>query len=114
MIYGQADCYSNCDIDHKSNIPLDLDGSRGGLCDRCNHSLWNHHHYRAKWWQVSNIQVSVDQGMKEWEAARDGKERTAILAAVREKVLHNRDQIINSATNELVQLVERYERLSLS
>jgi len=114
MICGQVNCYSNCDIDYESNIPLDLKGFFGGLCNTCNHSLWNHHRCRSKWEKVSNMQVSVDQGMKEWEAAKDAKERTAIFAAVREKVLRDLNQIINSATGELIQLVERYGRLSLS
>jgi len=114
MICGQVNCYSNCDIDYEPKIPLDLKGFFEGLCDMCNHSLWNHHHCRAKWEKVSHMKVSGDQGMKEWEAAKDGKERTAILAAVREKVLRDLDQIIKSATSELVQLVERYARLSLS
>jgi len=114
MICGQANCYSNCHTDYKSNIPHDLNGFFGGLCDKCNHSLWNHHRCRAKWEQVTNTQASVDQSMKEWEAAKDGTEKTAILVAVREKVLHDLDQIINRATSDLAQQVERYAHLSLS
>ena len=114
MICGQVNCYSNCDIDYAPKIPLDLNGFFEGLCDICNHSIWNHHRCRAKWENVSMMQVSVDQGMKEWEAAKDGKERTAILAAVREKVQRDLNQITNSATSELIQLVERSARLSLS
>ena len=52
--------------------------------------------------------------MKEWEAAKDGTERTAILNTVREKVLRELNQIIDVAANDLAQLVERYSRLSLS
>ena len=52
--------------------------------------------------------------MKDWEAAKDSTERTAILKTVREKVLRELNQIINSATTDLAQLVERYSRLSLS
>ena len=52
--------------------------------------------------------------MKEWEAAKDGTEKTTILVAVRDKVLHDLDQIINGATNDLAQQVGRYACLSLS
>ena len=114
LLCGQINCYSNCQIDYKTNIPLDLRGFFGGSCRKCNHSLWNHHRCRSKWEKVIHMKVSVDQGMKEWEEAKDAKERTAILTTVREKVLRDLNQIISSATSELVQLVERYARLSLS
>ena len=114
MICGETNCYSNCDIDYESNVPLDLKGFFGGDCDKCNHSLWNHHRCHSKWEQVTNTQVSVDQNIKEWEAAKDGTERTAILNTVCEKALRELDKIINGATNDLAQLVERYSRLSLS
>ena len=61
-----------------------------------------------------NTRVLVDQDMKEWEVAKDGMEKGAILVAVREKVLHELDQIINGATNDLAKQVERYAHLSLS
>jgi hypothetical protein len=114
MICGQANCHSNCYNDYKSNIQYNLNGPFDNLCDKCNHNLWNHHHCRAKWEQVMNTQSSVDQGMKEWEAAKDEMEKTAILVAVREKVLHDFDQMINQATSDLAQHVERYTPLSLS
>ena len=114
MICGEIDCYSNCDMDCESNIPLDLSGFFGGLCEKCNHNLWNHHRCRATWEQVHTTQVSVDQTMKDWEAAKDGTERAAILTTVQEKVLRELNQIINSATTDLAQLMERYSRLSLS
>ena len=52
--------------------------------------------------------------MKDWDAAKVGTERTAILTTMREKVLRELNQIINSATTDLAQLMERYSRLSLS
>ena len=61
-----------------------------------------------------NTQTSVDQSMKEWEAAKDGTEKTTILVAFRKKLLHDLDQITNGATNDLAQQVERYAYLSLS
>ena len=114
MICGEIDCYSNCNIDYDSNIPLDLKGFFGGSCEKCKHSLWNHHRCRTTWVQVTNTEVSVDQTMKEWHAAKDGTGRTAIVDTVREKVLRELDRIINSATTDLAQSVERYSRLSLS
>ena len=113
MICGQANCYSNCRIDYESNIPHDLHGffEGLGLCDKCNHSLWNHHRCRAKWDQVMKTQATFDQDMKKWEAAKDGMEKTAILVAVREKTLY---EMIDRATSNLRQLVERYAYLSLS
>ena len=114
MICGQANCYSNCHIDYESNISHDLNGFFEDLCDKCNHSLWNHHRCRAKWEKVMNTQTSVDQSIKEWEAAKDGTEKTTILVAVREKVVHDLDQIINGATNDLAHQVDRYAYLSLS
>ena len=49
-----------------------------------------------------------------WEAAKDGRERTAALVVASEKVLNDLDQVINRAINNLAQLVGRYSRLSLS
>jgi len=60
-----------------------------------------------------NTQASVDQSMKKWEEAKDETERTAILVAVRKKVLHDLDQILNGATSDLAQQMERYTVLSL-
>ena len=50
---------------------------------------------------------------KKWDEAKDGKERTAALIAVNEMVLHGLKQVSGCATGDLVQLVERYIRLSL-
>jgi len=114
MICGQSDCYSNCHIDYTSNIPHDLNGFFEDSCDKCKHNLWNHHRCHAIWEKVTSTQASVDQDMKEWDSANDGTKKTAILLAMREKVLHDLDQITNGATNDLARQVERYSRLSLS
>ena len=55
-----------------------------------------------------NTQESVHQNMKRWEAAKSGTEKTAILVAVREKVLHDVNRIINIATSDLAHRVEWY------
>ena len=112
MICGQIGCYSNCKIDYKSIIPLDLHGHFAGLCEKCNHSLWNHHRCQYKWEQVAGTQVS-EQSLK-WEEAKDGAEKTAVLDAIHDQALNDLNRIINTATNDLVQQVERYARLSLS
>lgn len=114
MICGQNNCYSNCSIDHKTNVPLDLKGLFGGPCGKCNHSLWNHHRCHAKWERVIEKQILIDQDMKKkWEAA-DGVEKVAVLVTASEKVQHDLNQVINRATDHLALHVERYSRLSLS
>ena len=114
MICGQANCYSNCHLDYTSNIPHDLNGFfKGlGLCDKCDHSLWNHHRSHAIWEQGTN--TPVDQNTEEWDLAKDRTEKKAVLVAVREKVVHGFDQIISGATSDLGRQVERYAHLSLS
>jgi hypothetical protein len=47
------------------------------------------------------------------EAAKNGMEKTAILVAVREKVLHDFDQIVKGAINDLAQQVEISACISL-
>ena len=113
MLCGQMNCYSNCHIDYKTSIPLDLRGFFGGSCHMCNHSLWNHHCCHAKWEQANDTRVLVDQNMKmQWEAAKDDKEKIAAIVAASEKVLCDLYQVINYAINDLAQLVGRYSRLS--
>jgi len=112
VICGQSDCYSNCHIDYTSNISHGLNGFFTASCDECNHSPWNHHQCEAIWKQETYTQAPDD--LKEWESAKDGTEKMAILLAVQKKVLHDLDQIISGATNDLAVQVERYARLSLS
>ena len=115
MLCGQMNCYSNCHVDYKTTIPLELRSFFGGACRKCNHSLRNHHRCYAKWVEVNDTQVLVDSNMKEqYEAAKDGKEQTAAIVAASEKVLVDLDQVINRAIDSLTQLVDRYARLSLS
>jgi len=115
MVCGQANCYSNCDIDYKGSIPLDLRGCFRGSCDKCPHDLWNHHRCCAIWERVIDVQVLFDNNVKEkWESAKDRKEKEKALADLREKVLGDLNQAINRATRELAELVEQYADLSLS
>ena len=116
MICCQTNCYSNCHLNYTSDIPHDLNGffEGLGLCDKCDHGLWNHHRCHAIWEQGTTTQAPVDQDMKEWDSTKDRTGKEAILVKVREKVLHSLDQITNDATNDLARQVERYARLSLT
>ena len=115
MICGQTNCYSNCEIDYKSNVPLDLKDHFEGLCNRCKHSLWGHHRCHSTWTQVTDTQVLIDQNVKrKWAAAKNGKRKMAVINAFRVRVLRDLDQIINSATSDLARHVERYTLLALS
>ena len=115
MICGEANCYSNCEINYESNIPLDLKGRFRGLCDKCNHNLWNHHRCRAKWEHVVDMGVLIDEDVKRrWVAAKDGKKKKAVLVDLREKVLRDLGKITDDATNDLAKLVKRYTLLALS
>jgi myosin heavy subunit len=114
-------CYSNCHIGCRLDFSLDPKGiegctaMKGETCKICNHSLWDHHHYRVKWEEEIDQQVSVDQDMKKkWEAAKDGKEKTTALIEAGEKALNELKQIVDHATNDLAQLAEDYANLSLS
>ena len=115
LVCGEEKCYSNCETDYKSNIALDLNGRFLGSCDKCNHSLWNHHRCQAKWERVTDTQVLVDQDMKKkWETAKGKKGKTAVLVTFRERLLHKLDQAINGGIGDLAQLVGRYSKLALS
>ena len=115
LLCGETNCYSNCYIDYKTSIPLNLRGLFGRPCHQCKHSHWNHHQSRSIWKKLTDVQVLVDQDMKKkWEAARNGKERTAALLGASEKVLRDLNQVIYHDINHLEQLVERYASLSLS
>jgi hypothetical protein len=110
LVCGEIDCHSNCHIDYNPVTPFELKGL-GGSCETCNHGLWKHHCYRVKWVQVIGTQVSIDQDMKkQWEAAKDSKEQMVVL----QKVGRDLDLVINRATGDLGQLVERHAHLSLS
>ena len=59
-------------------------------------------------------QVLIDEDMKKnWDEAKDGKERTAALIAVNEMALHVLKQVGICDMGDLVQLMEQYADLSL-
>jgi oligoendopeptidase F len=51
---------------------------------------------------------------KNYEKAKDGKEKAAALVEASEQVLHDLNQVIGYATGNLEQQVEQYANLSLS
>ena len=60
-------------------------------------------------------QVFVDYDMKKrWEAGKDEKEKTAALITVKKMMLHDLNQVIGRAINDLVQLMEQYACVSLT
>jgi len=114
---GQGGCYSNCHLNCHLKFSLDpkkikrCRAIEGETCEACNHSFWGHHHYNVRWEQVLDTQVSVDQDMKKWEAA---KEKTTALIEAGERALNELKQVVDHGTNDLAQLAEEYAALSLS
>jgi hypothetical protein len=65
--------------------------------------------------QVEEDQVLVDNNMRrEWEAAKNEKERTEALVATSKSALEDLSHIIDGSMVELAQSAEEYARLSLS
>ena len=114
LICGEIGCYSNCRIDCKSNAMLDLKGFPRCPCDKCHHSLWDHHCCHARWEPIIDKEVSVDQNMKErWEAVKDGEKPEALIKASK-TILNEPNLAIDHAINDLTQLVGQYAHLVLS
>ena len=64
--------------------------------------------------QKYDIQALLYEDTKRrWNEEKDGKVATTTLTAVDEMIQHELNQAINYAMGGLVQLVERYDRLSL-
>jgi len=64
---------------------------------------------------VPQARVSVDSDMKrQWEAAKNEKERTDALAETSQRTLDGLSRIIDEAMDELAQLADDYAELSLS
>ena len=114
MVCGQIGCYSNCELDHKTNIPFVLSRVFGGSCSTCKHSLRVHHSYCVKWEKVTDVQVSVNQDMKKkWERAKGAEEKRGVFITACRKALNDLDQIMNRARDDLGRQVNRHESLSL-
>ena len=60
-------------------------------------------------------QTLVEQGLtKTLEAGKDERETTAVLIILHEMALHDLDQAIGRATNDLMERVEEFDSLSLN
>ena len=106
-------CYSTCDVRH----PVPDDSPRRVLsCSKCNHLHLSHFQLRSTWEQVYETQLSVDYCMimKQWDAAKDEKERTDALLAMSKGALEDLGRIIYEAMDELAPLAEGYVHLLLS
>jgi len=84
-------------------------------CSVCTHPHLFHFHLRSEWVEVPQTRVSVDSDMKrQWEAAKNEKERTDALAETSQRTLDDLGRIIDEAMDELAQLADDYAELSLS
>ena len=84
-------------------------------CSKCHHSHWFHSHLRSEWVQVQETRVSVDDTMKrQWEGAKDEKERTEALVTASKSALDDLSHAMDEAMDELARFAEDYAGLSLS
>ena len=91
-----------------------LSSTFGGSCPRCKHNLKDHRCDYTQWEKVADVQVSVHQDLKEkWEVAKNAKQKREVFTAAYRKALNDLDQVVNRATDDLRQLVERHEFLAL-
>ena len=86
----------------------------GDSCPTCTHSLRDHYCHYAQWERVTDVQVSVDQDLRErWEVAKDAKEKREVFIGACGKALNDLDNVINRVTDDLRQRVKRHESLAL-
>ena len=84
-------------------------------CFECDHPHWSHFHLYSTWVQVQETKVSVDDKMKkQWDAAKDEKEKTEALVATSTAALGDFSDAMDEAMDELARLAEEYAGLSLS
>jgi len=108
-------CYATCGVKHSVAGVFLLFPRQFSLCSKCNHPHLSHFHLRSKWVQVHEGQVSVDDNMrKQWEAAKNDKERTDALLATSRSALDDLRRSIDEAMDELARLAGAYACLSLS
>jgi len=112
---GAPDCYATCGVNHSVAGIFLFFPRRFSLCSKCNHPHLSHFHLRSTWVQVHEGQVSVDDNMRrQWEAAKNDKERTDALLATSRSALDDLRRRIDKAMDELARLAEAYALLSLS
>ena len=108
-------CHSTCDVKLSVAGIFLLFPKQFSLCSKCNHPHLSHFHLHSTWEQVYDAQLSVDDSMKkQWEAAKDEKERTEALLAMSKIALGDLNHIVDEAVVSLVRLAEEYVSLSLS
>ena len=108
-------CYSKCGVKQSVTSDFLLFPRQFSSCSECNHPHLSHFHLYSTWEQVYEAQLSVDVNMKkQWEAAKDGKERTEALLATSKSAVGELSNIIDEAMDELARLAEEYASLSLS
>ena len=114
LVCGQIGCYSNCELNHKTNIPFVLSRFFGSSCSTCRHSLRDHRCHSVQWKKVTDVQVLVDRVMKEkWTLARGAEKKREVFIAACRKALNDLDQVMNRATDDLARQVGRHESLAL-
>ena len=109
------DCHSTCGVQHSVAGIFLLFPRQFSLCPKCNHPHLAHFHLRSTWEQVYEARLSVDDKMRrQWEAAKNEKERTEALVATSKHAMEDLSRIIDEAIDELARLGEEYASLSLS
>ena len=111
----EPNCYSTCAVDHSVGGIALLFIEDFSSCSVCNHPHSSHSYLHATWEKVYDSQLSVDDNARrQWEAAKDEKERTEALLATSTGALGDLSNIIDAAMDELARLAEEYASLSLS
>ena len=110
-----SNCHSTCGVDHSVAGVFLLFPRQFSSCSKCNHPHLSHFHLYSTWEQVYGAQLSVDDNTRrQWEAAKDEKERTKALLATSKRALEDLSRIIDEAMDELARSAEEYASLSLS
>ena len=110
-----SNCHSICGVNHSFAGVFLLFPRQFSSCSKCNHPHLSHFHLYSTWEQVYEAQLSVDDNTRrQWETAKDEKERTEALLATSKRALGDLGHIIDEAMDELARLAEEYASLSLS
>ena len=108
-------CYATCGMRHSVGRVLSLFPRQLASCSECGHLHLSHYHLYSKWVQVKRARVSVDDNMKkQWEAARDEKEKTEALVEACKGALNSLSLVMDEVMDEVAKLAAEYSRLSLS
>ena len=108
-------CHSICGVKQSVTSVFLLFPRQFAPCSKCNHPHLSHFHLHSTWEQVYEAQLSVDDNIKkQWEAAKNEKERTEVILATSKSALGDLGHIIDEAMEELARLAEEFASLSLS